>query len=384
MITSRSRRPVRVIAAAAALCLISACSPRFGLGAAGHPAAGGTSGTAAGARDTVPQPAVPWRPGLPQLGIDVYWVAAQADTAAVIRAKSRRLINYAIRLHANSISVTFPFFTYGLDSDAVYASRSQSPTPAHIGIFLAQAAQSHIRVTLRPILNENVLVAQNPVAWRGIIEPARTAAWFRSYTRLLLPYARAAAAGHAATFVIGTELQSLEHEPNWHAVTAAVRAVYPGQIEYDENYTDYAADDRELPSQTFGVDAYPRFELPDSAPVGQLARAWAGWLRSVRPAVRRHAILSEAGITAVAGAYSDPGDWLGTTSTPIDASVQTNWYAAVCRAVAAVHMGGVYWWEMSFDANPAAPGPFLSDRLTFVGRPAQQEISRCFARLGGS
>jgi hypothetical protein len=41
----------------------------------------------------------------------------------------------------------------------------------------------------------------------------------------------------------------------------------------------------------------------------------------------------------------------------------------------------VYWWDISFDADPASPAPFLSDRLTFVGRPAAHVIRECFARL---
>ena len=220
-----------------------------------------------------------------------------------------------------------------------------------------------------------------PIAWRGSIEPTNPSAWFRSYRRLLLPYAAVAASGHAATLVVGTELESLEGDPHWPALIRAVRSVYPGQLLYDENFDEFAQHDANLPLSTFGVDAYPRFQLPDTATVGQLTQAWENWLGAHALSVRESVVLSEVGIDAVAGSYPDPGAWLGTTQSPIDTTVQTNWYKAVCRAVSAEQVGGIYWWEVSFDANPADPGPFQSDRITFLDRPAQQVIKDCFAKL---
>jgi hypothetical protein len=397
MIAGPGRRLAGTFAAAAcALTLLAGCSipsrplwwPKPKHTDAPHEGVGANSARANSARANRARPAVPavadvWHKGVPQLGIDVYWVANAKDSDAVIRGKARRIIDYAISLGSNSISLSFPFYTYGITSDTVYASQATTPSPAHIAIFLSEAAESHIRVMLRPLLNESALVAQNPQAWRGSIEPADTAAWFRSYRRFLLPYAEVAAAGHAATFVIGTELESLEGDPRWPSLVRAVRAVYPGQLLYDENFDEFAADDAKPPVAAFGVDAYPRFQLPDSASVDELASAWEGWLGTHPPAVLSEAVLSEVGIDAVAGSYSDPGAWLGTVDSPIDQRVQRNWYEAVCRAVAAEHVAGVYWWEVSFDANPADPGPFQSDRITFVGRSAQQVIKTCFARLSG-
>ena len=331
----------------------------------------------------VPTVARPWHRGVPQLGIQVYWTANPDDESdAVVAAKSRRIIDYAISLNANSIAVSFPFYTSGISSDQVYAKAGVTPTPGHIAIFLAEAARSHIRVTLRPVLNEDALVQQNSLAWRGSIQPSSVTGWFRSYRLLLLPYLSVAQAGHAATFVIGTELESLERSPYWHGLISSVKAVYGGQLAYDENFDEFAAGPAVLPLETDDVDAYPRFDLPDSASVGQLTSAWDSWLAVHPLAVRRQLTLSEVGIVAVANSYDDPGAWISTASLPVDAKVQATWYRAVCNAVSDEHVnGGLYWWEISFDADPAHPGPFLSDRLTFVGRPAAQVIRSCFARL---
>jgi hypothetical protein len=319
-----------------------------------------------------------------QLGIQVYWTANRSDSsAAIIQAKAQRIIDYAISLNANSIAITFPFFTHGVTSDTVYAEPDVTPSPRHIAIFLATAAKAHIRVTLRPVLDENALVARNSQAWRGSIQPGDRAAWFRSYDKLLLPYVAAAQAGHAATFVLGTELNSLEGSPQWPGLVRSLRAAYTGQLIYDENYDEFAAGTANPPVPSHDVDAYPGFGLPDGASVARLTSSWDAWLGAHPLSVRRELTLSEIGIGAVAGSYPAPWDWLRVSTAPIDTRVQAAWFQAVCNAVSAEQIGGgVYWWEVNFDADPAHPGPFESDRLTFLDRPAQQVIRKCFARLG--
>jgi hypothetical protein len=374
--TAPGRRASTMLAGAALLLvLVTACSipsrPLWWPNQANPPA---------GNTEVVPDP---WHPGMRQLGIQVYWTANPNDSSdAVVRAKAERIIDYAISLHANAIAVTFPFFTYGVTADTVYAKRSLTPTPAHIEVFLAAAAQAHMRVTLRPELSENALIAQNPQAWRGSIEPANRDAWFRSYHKLLVPYLVAAQEGHAASFVMGTELDSLEGSPQWPGLVRSLRSVYRGQLAYDENYDAFASGTANPPVQSHDVDAYPQFGLPDNASVARLTSAWDAWLGAHPLSVRRQLTLSEIGIDAVAGSYSAPWAWYSTMSAPIDTRVQTSWYQAACNAVSAEQIGGgIYWWEVNFDANPASPAPFETDRLTFLDRPAQQVIRNCFAKL---
>jgi len=332
---------------------------------------------------TMPTVSEPWRPGMRQLGIQVYWTANPNDSSdAVVRAKAQRIIDYAIGLHANSIAVTFPFFTYGPTADTVFADRKLTPSPRHIGVFLAAAAQAHMRVTLRPELSENALIANNPADWRGSIQPRNRAAWFRSYHKMLVPYLVAAQEGHAASFVVGTELDSLEGAPQWPGLIRSFRSVYGGQVAYDQNYDAFASGAENPPVQSYDVDAYPGFGLPDSASVARLTGAWDAWLGAHPLSVRRKLTLSEIGIQAVAGSYTAPWNWYGALNAPIDTHVQASWYQAACNAVSAEQIGGgIYWWEVNFDANPTAPRPFETDRLTFLDRPAQRVIRACFARL---
>ena len=338
---------------------------------------------APGVGKAVPTVSDPWRPGMRQLGIQVYWTANPNDSSdAVVRAKAQRIIDYAIGLHANSIAITFPFFTYGPTADTVFADRKLTPSPRHIRVFLAAAAQAHMRVTLRPELSENALIAKNPADWRGSIQPHNRAAWFRSYHKMLVPYLVAAQEGHAASFVVGTELDSLEGAPQWPGLIRSVRSVYGGQVAYDQNYDAFASGAENPPVQSYDVDAYPGFGLPGNASVARLTGAWDAWLGAHPLSVRRKLTLSEIGIQAVAGSYAAPWNWYSALDAPIDTHVQASWYQAACNAVSAEQIGGgIYWWEVNFDANPTAPRPFETDRLTFLDRPAQQVIRACFAKL---
>ena len=386
MTTPSRRAPVAAAGAALVLTLVAACSiPSRPLWWPHPQHAKPTAGHAAREDHTVSVPTArnPWHQGMRQLGIQVYWTANRSDASdAVTRAKAQRIIDYAISLNANSVAVTFPFFTYGITSDTVYAKPALTPSPGHIAIFLAEAAKAHIRVTLRPVLDENALLAQGPQAWRGSIQPHDRAAWFRSYRKLLLPYVTAAQAGHAATFVLGTELLSLEGAEQWPGLVASLRSVYSGQLTYDLNYDEFAAGTANPPVPTHNVDAYPQLGLSDNASVASLTQGWEAWLGAHPLSQRRELVLSEIGLDAVAGAYQNPWAWFRRTTAPIDTRVQAAWYQAVCDAVSAEQIGGgIYWYEVNFDASPGDPAPFESDRLTFLDRPAQQVIRNCFAKL---
>jgi hypothetical protein len=355
--------------------LMSACSiPSRPAWWPAHDSSGG------GVADTGKQPTVAvadrWRPGETQLGINIYWENTPSDSNAVVRAKARRVLNYAISLDANSVAVSFPFYTGGLRSDTI-AAGSKTPSPARLALLLDAAAAAGIRVTVRPILNEDSLTRQQANAWRGIIEPASRDAWFHNYQSFILPYAQAAQAHHVATFVIATEFNSLQKDTRWRNVVTAVSRVFHGQLLYSMNFDVFTKPDTISPVPSVGVDAYPQLQLPDAASVAQLEAGWNAWLNEKQKGAMPDLVLSEVGIPAQNDAYKHPGDW-GVSSKPLNLTVQVHWYEAACQFVQDRKLAGMYWWNVNFDANPAAAKATQKDRLTFVGKPAADAIKACF------
>jgi hypothetical protein len=56
-------------------------------------------------------------------------------------------------------------------------------------------------------------------------------------------------------------------------------------------------------------------------------------------------------IAAVRGAYSTPwrNHWPGARLAP---AVQANWFGAACRAAAATHLRGIYFWALDLSPKP--------------------------------
>ena len=168
------------------------------------------------------------RPSKYQLGIDVYWSQGMLP-AATVHADAVRIINYTLSLHANSISLSFPFYTQGPRSSTVYVSKTNSPSPAQIGVFLRLAHEADVRTTVRPLLSEITLIPHHIP--RAKIRPRSIAEWFRSYGKIIAPYLQVAQADHASSFIIGAELVSLAHaDKRWQALLAADRRIFHRQF----------------------------------------------------------------------------------------------------------------------------------------------------------
>jgi hypothetical protein len=327
--------------------------------------------------DTV---AAPWRPGMTQWGIQVYWESTASDPPDYTWGKAQRIVDYIVGLDANSLCISFPFYTPDLTASTV-GTKPATPSPARVAILIQEARRAGLRVTVRPILDEASL--DPPAGWRGAIEPADRDMWFASYRRLLLPYAKVAQRYGAATFVVGTELDSMEGDPRWAGLIGGIKQVFRGQISYDVNWSDYITTAQvQVPVRSFGVDAYFPVDAPDSAPVSELVAGWNGWLDRKTTGPMRSLVLSEVAIGAEEGAYDSPGNFY--VDNPPDPHVQVNWYTAVCTVVGQRHMAGMYVWSLDFNATPDRP-PKDESPLDFLGRPlSEQALRACFSSGGAA
>ncbi|MEU6035702.1 hypothetical protein ABZ801_09845 [Actinomadura sp. NPDC047616] len=317
-----------------------------------------------------------WKPGMREWGVNVYYVNSPRDDEAHVRAKAQRMMRYLVSLNANAVSINFPFRMAGPASSEVGAIPRRTPTPRRLGIVLREARAAGLRVTVRPLMDETNLV-RTETEWRGAVQPASRDGWFASYRTFLSPYLKVAADEQAATFVIGTELNSLQADRRWRGLAAWAQRRFPGELSYDMNWDSFRTGRRSVPFRRIGLDAYPPLGLPDDATVKQLALGWKNWLDGMHDGRPSRILLSEVGIAAQTGAYSAPGDWVNRRR--VDQTMQARWYTAVCWVVRKNNMRGLYWWMVDFDTDPANADPERSARLSFAGRPkTEQAIRTCF------
>lgn len=317
----------------------------------------------------------PWKPGMPEWGVQIYWEDSPRNTDAEVERRARQKAEYIVGLRGNSVSLSFPFHTKGPTSNEVFAG-PDTPTPAHLAIALRVFREAGLRVTVRPLMDEKALKPPK-TNWRGNIEPASRSAWFAEYTKLLKPYAALAEQHRVASFVIGAELNSLESDPGWNGLIAALKKDYSGELAYDANWDNFVSGPVKVPAPSIGLDAYFPVKVPDSASVADLVDGWNKWLDKKSAGPMPKVVLAEAGIGAMDGAYQAPGDFYNKRA--VNEDVQANWYQAVCKVVVDRTMEGVYWWSLNFDDDPyAAPGEGIS-RLNFAGRPKTEKAIRdCF------
>ncbi|MFI8180579.1 glycoside hydrolase family 113 [Actinacidiphila glaucinigra] len=317
-----------------------------------------------------------WKKGMPQWGMQLYWEDNPKHPTEYVDKQARLQSDYLVGMHANSVSVSFPFYTGGLTSTKITAG-GKTPAPERIARVLRIFHQAGLRTTVRPIMDEKSLHVTNG-GWRGNIDPAGRDAWFASYKKFLTPYLKAADETHAASFVIATELNSMEGDPHWNALVDDAEKQFSGEVAYDSNWDAYVGGPVDMPVSHLGIDAYFPVKVPDDASVDTLVDGWNDWLDKKSTGPLPKITIAEAGITAMNGGYRAPGDFYSKRA--VNPEVQANWFTAVCEVVRERHMKGVYWWSIYFDDDPnTKPDDKVASRLDFAGRPlTEKAIKSCF------
>ena len=303
---------------------------------------------------------------VPQLGIDIDWYTFPGQE---ITNAAKADVAYVRSLHANAVSISFPFFMHGRYSSRVYAG-SATPSPKELAIVASTAERAGLYVSLRPLLDEKSLGISR-VFWK----PLHPGAWFASYQEFLLRYAEMAQRTGVRELINGTEFVQFGKSPYWRSLDRALRHVFKGTLAYANNW-GHPVGGNGGPGVQETVDAYPPMpQMPADASVARLAAGWAAFDRRLP----RGTVETEVDIAAVPGAFAKPYQlyWNGARLVP---SVQVRWFTAACRAMASTHMGGIYFWAVGLGQALNIP-PRRSDPASWVSGPGARAISACFTRL---
>ena len=300
-------------------------------------------------------------------GIDLYGYAHE-DYAKAAAAEA----SYLDHLHANAVTISFPFFMHGGKARGVFVKPSKTPTPAQLAVVVRTAETSDTYVALRPLLaNASLGVPRN--VWR----PAHIREWFASYQRFLMPYARMAQRNKVPKIYVGAEFQDFGTSPLWNRLDRALHRVYKGTLAYANNgHLLHPGSGGRLAK--ISADAYP--DMPQMGPrasVAKLTRAWEAWDKIMPSGT----VLSEVGIAGVRGAYAKPymTQW---PHARLDGAVQARWFTAACHAAQATHMGGIYFWAIGFGKAALSQPLDLAHQSAWEAGPGERAAAACFSQLG--
>jgi hypothetical protein len=299
-------------------------------------------------------------------GIDLYGYASENYAKGAAGE-----VHYLERLHANAVTISFPFFVHGIYGRRAYGRYPTTPTPAQLGAVVRAAETAGMYVALRPLLANYGLGVP-----RNIWKPVHIRAWFASYQRFLMPYARMAQRDQVHRFYVGAEFQYFGGSPLWNRLDRALHRVYRGTLAYANN-------GHKLNPGSGGrlahisADSYPDMpRMTPNASVRTLTRAWEAWDGSMPHGT----VISEVGIAGVRGAYAKP--WMiKWPNARIDGTVQARWFTAACRAARADHMGGIHFWAIGFGSSALAQPLDLAHQSAWEDGPGFRAAAACFQQL---
>jgi hypothetical protein len=251
---------------------------------------------------------------------------------------------------------------YQDDADSTTISRTgaATPTDASLTSIIAYAHKIGLKVTLKPQLDFTSDPAHSRSQIGADFSAADWTAWFASYDKTIVHYAKLASAAKCQQFSVGCELDStVAHATAWRRAIADVRAVYHGKL-------TYAADPIFVGPQVvgwwssvdlIGMDMYPTLSTSPHPTVAQLVAGWRPYyaqLSRLHERFHKPIIFTEIGVRSLVGAVRAPWDWTATGA--VDLTGQKRWYQAALQTFAAHSwMAGLFFWQWS--TYPIIGGP---------------------------
>jgi len=283
---------------------------------------------------------------------------------------------------ATWVAILINHFQHDQNSTSIYTN-GFTPTSAELLHVIRQAKKLGLKIFLRPTID----LMDDPEHWRGDIGKFFTeqewAAWFTSWTNILLPYLQVAQQEGVEMISLGNDLIcSSNREREWRQLISSVRSIYKGLITYSANWGGEETDKQWWDAVDFiGIDAYyPLIPYNPSPSIEDLVQEWDDvinkgvyqmrvGLKNLTSAWNKSIIFTEIG-------YCSGQCPVGEK---INLEFQTNHYAAVFEAFQYEGwFAGIFWWNWLSD--PAYGGEF-NYCYTPQYKPAEKLVRQWYGGL---
>lgn len=278
-----------------------------------------------------------------QKGVNLLLYGQYSDISSI----SNKLFQNLKRIGVNSINLNFPFYMKDLNSSSVYTN-NVTPTNKEIGIIISEAHKYGLYTNIRPILDG----ANLGTGWRGVIAPNNVNNWFKSYTQMIVGYAKLSQEIGANTLTIGVELTSMDgYTANWDNLISQVRDVFKGNLTYSSNWTPQIISTSVQfwnKLNFISTDVFiPVHGTVISSMAQQIVKSLTQF-NAVYADYKIPIIVSEVGATSQVGSYKEP--WVWNVGTPYSGSSQADYYKAFFMALKYYScVSGVYIWDIPYN-----------------------------------
>ena len=275
-------------------------------------------------------------------------------------------------LGANHMSVIVQWGQPDIRRNELAPYRGETQDDNVVRRIIRNARAAGLRSMLFPIVwIENRKIGE----WRGTLAPTDEAAWWASYCRFILHYARLAETEAVEIFSVGSELATFEHQTErWRDLIVEVRKVYRGQLIYSANWDHYEDIEFWPALDLVGLTAYYRLTEHHDASADELVASWKRIrveLRRWSARIGRPFVFTEVGYPSLDGGASAPWDY--TRAGGVDLEEQRLAFEAFFTAWhGEPTLRGVFFW------NWFGPGGPSDTYYTPRGKPAESVIRRWY------
>ena len=252
-------------------------------------------------------------------------------------------------LGATDIALVVPWRQFDVFAPAVSPGLN-TPSDADLAAILDNAYARGMSVFVLPIIE---LDHNATGQWRGTLRPRDIDTWWTSYERFIVNYAIIAAAHHASSFAVGSELGfSEEWRDRWRHLINRVRRTFPGTLTYSANWDHYQHVTFWSDLDAIGVTGYAPIATTNHDSEAAMTAVWHAASASLLAfAASQHLPLwlTEVGYPSRDGSSMTPGDY--TRGTDIDLEEQRRAFAAFFAAWRDTPPGASFIWEWSGDGG---------------------------------
>ena len=279
---------------------------------------------------------------------------------------------YLKEIGIDTISIMVPAYQETLDSTEIFTNDKQDgDTPTDEA--LAHAVDTCHKLGLRVMIKPHV----DPRTDEARIDIRPSDAWFDSYEKFIVRYARFSQENKVEIFSIGTELEATSFSAwahRWDQVIDKIKEVYEGDLTYSANWTEYEDVPFWSRMDFIGLDAYFPLSGSNEPTTEELVKAWDNiadkiedW-REKRGLTDKGVILTEIGYPSADGAAQQP--WVAITDV-IDEQEQADCLDATLEALSKRSwFQGYYIWQV-FPQERHSPRGF-----TVIGKQAEEVIKK--------